>query len=208
MAITAIQGTGAGGADTMGIATGCAERRYSKSVQCGRRCSNSAGRAAFGALAATIPVQTKVLKASKIRWIRWQTFPREHFEPQGLFRVLSNCSVIQNPKAGSQLMAEPGPNFRRLGFSNRDVAVLIGAMLQAREAIERRSWSNAVESIDENWWMDVLADPRARVRYTRYGRPATQRGVYTLDDEPGPTISVACTKCSWHATSKLKLRYH
>jgi hypothetical protein len=39
-------------------------------------------------------------------------------------------------------MAKPVPNFRRLDSSNRDIAVLIGAMLQARQAVERRSWAS------------------------------------------------------------------
>jgi len=40
-----------------------------------------------------------------------------------------------------QRMAKSQPNFRRLDCNNRDIAVLIGAMLAAREAIERRSWN-------------------------------------------------------------------
>jgi len=30
-------------------------------------------------------------------------------------------------------------------------------MLQAREAVDRRSWSHPQESTGEEWWADVLA---------------------------------------------------
>jgi hypothetical protein len=55
-------------------------------------------------------------------------------------------------------MAKPAPSFGRLDSTNRDIAVLIGAMLQARQVVERRSWNTPQEMLDENWWMDVLAD--------------------------------------------------
>jgi hypothetical protein len=96
-------------------------------------------------------------------------------------------------------MAKPAPNFNRLDSSRPDIAVLIGAMLQAQE----RSWRSPQEQIDDYWWADVLADPRARSRSQPrafYDRPRrAQRAYYTLADEPRPIIQVACTKCNWKA---------
>ena len=89
-------------------------------------------------------------------------------------------------------MAKPAPNFHRLDCTNRHIAVLIGAMLQARQAVERRSWNTQPqEPVDENWWMDVLADPRGRVRKqtSGYSRTTNQRAYYTLADEQRPTKS-------------------
>ena len=40
-------------------------------------------------------------------------------------------------------------------------------MVQARDAVERRSWANPQEPTGEEWWADVLADPRARKRERR-----------------------------------------
>ena len=54
------------------------------------------------------------------------------------------------------------PNFVLLDTGRPDMAHLLIAMLQARQAVERRSWSHPQEPISEDWWADVLADPRAR----------------------------------------------
>src|SRR5712672_1395296 len=56
------------------------------------------------------------------------------------------------------------PNFTLLDSSLADIASLVAAMLQARDAVERRSWSHPQEPTGEDWWADVLADPRARKR--------------------------------------------
>jgi hypothetical protein len=51
----------------------------------------------------------------------------------------------------------------------------------------------------------VLADHRARRSrqlrglYGHDGKPTARRALYTLGDEPRPTILVACTKCDWQA---------
>jgi hypothetical protein len=37
-------------------------------------------------------------------------------------------------------------------------------LLQPRSAVERRSWSDPQNPTGEEWWADVLADPRARTR--------------------------------------------
>ena len=40
-----------------------------------------------------------------------------------------------------------------------DVARLVTAKVQARDAVEHRSWSHPQESTGEAWWADVFADP-------------------------------------------------
>jgi len=59
------------------------------------------------------------------------------------------------------------PNFALLEMSHPEVASLVAAMLQARDAVERRSWAHPQEPTGEEWWADVLADPRARKRERR-----------------------------------------
>ena len=54
------------------------------------------------------------------------------------------------------------PNFALLDSNNPEIASLIGAMLQARDAVERRSWAHPQEPTGEEWWADVMDDPRAR----------------------------------------------
>jgi hypothetical protein len=72
-------------------------------------------------------------------------------------------------------------------------------MLQAREAFSRRSWSHPLEYVGEEWWADVLADPRAR-RQTRGSHSRGALNIYRLRDEPRSIIMVACTKCDWKAS--------
>ena len=59
------------------------------------------------------------------------------------------------------------PNFVLLDATLPDVTRLVAAMLQAGAAVEHRSWSHAQEPTGEEWWADVLADPRARKRERR-----------------------------------------
>ena len=70
--------------------------------------------------------------------------------------------------------------------------------LQAREAVGRRSWSHPQEPTGEDWWADVLADPRARKRNWRTDK-AVRQDSYRLSDELRPVILVACSKCDWRA---------
>ena len=88
-------------------------------------------------------------------------------------------------------------NFRLLDSSQPEVAKFVSAMLRAREAIEQRSWSHPQEPTTEEWWADVLADPRAR-RRERRDRPSA-RNHYTLADESRAVVLVACDKCEWRA---------
>ena len=90
------------------------------------------------------------------------------------------------------------PNFILLDSARPDIAKLVVAMLQARGAVERRSWSHPQEPTGEDWWADVLADPRARKRERRTDL-AVKQAFYRLADEPRETILVACSKCDWRA---------
>jgi ATP dependent DNA ligase domain len=62
------------------------------------------------------------------------------------------------------------------------VETLVAAMVQARDAVEHRSWSHPQEATGEEWWADVLADPRARKREWRTDL-AVKRAYYRLADE-------------------------
>jgi hypothetical protein len=90
------------------------------------------------------------------------------------------------------------PNFIALDMSLPEVATLVSAMLQARDAVGHRSWSHPQEPMGEEWWADVLADPRARKRERRTDL-AVKRAFYRLADEKRETILVACSKCEWRA---------
>ena len=90
------------------------------------------------------------------------------------------------------------PNFVLLDATLPDVAQLVTAMLQARDAVERRSWSHPQEPTSDEWWADVLADPRARKRERRADL-AVKQAFYRLADEKRETILVACSKCEWRA---------
>ena len=96
-------------------------------------------------------------------------------------------------------MSTTSLNFALLDMSRPEVATLVAAMLQARYAVERRSWSHPQEPTNEEWWADVLADPRARRREERAGDLPLRRAFYALADEKRETILVACIKCEWRA---------
>jgi hypothetical protein len=90
------------------------------------------------------------------------------------------------------------PNFVLLDTTLPDVARLVAAMIQARYAIGRRSWSHPQEPTSDEWWADVLADPRARKRERRTDL-AVKQAFYRLADEKREIILVACSKCDWRA---------
>jgi hypothetical protein len=46
------------------------------------------------------------------------------------------------------------PNFVLLHTGRPEIAHLLTAMLQAREAVGRRSWSHPQEPTGEDWWAD------------------------------------------------------
>jgi hypothetical protein len=89
------------------------------------------------------------------------------------------------------------PNFVLLDSTNEEIARLVTAMLRARGAVERRSWSHPQEPTTEKWWADVLSDPRARRRERR--DRSSGRTHYTLSDVRGEVVLVACEKCEWKA---------
>ena len=89
-------------------------------------------------------------------------------------------------------------NFARHDVSRPEVSRLVTAMLLARQAVVQRSWSHPQEDSSDDWWADVLADPRAR-RPTRGSHSRGALNIYRLRDEPRAIILVACTKCDWTA---------
>src|SRR5262245_56523919 len=92
-----------------------------------------------------------------------------------------------------------GPNFVLLDATLPDVTRLVAAMVQARDAVESRSWSHPQEPTTEEWWADVLADPRAQIRKRRSSDLAVAQTFYRLADELRDIILVACSKCEWKA---------
>jgi hypothetical protein len=64
--------------------------------------------------------------------------------------------------------------------------------------VESRSWSHPQEPTGEEWWADVLADPRGRKRERRTDL-AVKQAFYRLSDERRAIILVACSKCDWRA---------
>jgi hypothetical protein len=101
------------------------------------------------------------------------------------------------------VVTRPTANFTRLDPGRPEIAILVDAMLRAREVVAARPWSTSQEAMTEHWWVDVLADPRARILrgrrgfYDRHGRKTAQTSDYRLADEPSPVIEVACSKCEW-----------
>jgi hypothetical protein len=89
-------------------------------------------------------------------------------------------------------------DFVVLDVNRPEIASLLAAMLQARDAVSRRSWTHPLEPTGEEWWADVLADPRAR-RQSQIGMRDLKRAFYRLSDETRTTILVACSKCDWRA---------
>jgi hypothetical protein len=96
------------------------------------------------------------------------------------------------------VISHVSPNFALLDMSHPEVASLVTAMVQACDAVERRSWLHPQEPTGEEWWADVLADLRARKRERRTDL-AVKQAFYRLADEKRETILVACSKCDWRA---------
>src|SRR5262249_19073593 len=84
-------------------------------------------------------------------------------------------------------------NFTALDMSLPEVANLVGAMMRARDAVSRRSWSHPQEPTGEEWWADVLADPRARKRERRTDLAAKQ-AFYRLPREKREDITFPVRK--------------
>jgi hypothetical protein len=127
---------------------------------------------------------------------------------KGINRLLIACKTIPAEQSAGflscySILMSRGPNFTRLDSSRPDIAVLIEAMVQARQVVARRSWRSPQEPINDFWWADVLADPRGRRPrhpWAFYGHQGSAlHAYYVLADEPRPIIEVACTKCDWKA---------
>src|SRR6516165_1971444 len=118
----------------------------------------------------------------------WRRSSKGHDNFSWKGRPRSNCA------AGTAMP----PNFVLLDAALPDVARLMAAMVQARDAVEHRSWSHPQEPTGEAWWADVLADPRARKRERRTDL-AVKQAFYRLADEKREIILVACSKCDWRA---------
>src|SRR5262252_2996308 len=104
---------------------------------------------------------------------------------------------MDTPAVKGQITAT-SPNFVLLDSARPDIANLVVAMVQARDAVERRSWAHPQEPTGEEWWADVLVDPRAQKRERRTDL-AVKQAFYRLADEKRETILVACSKCDWRA---------
>jgi hypothetical protein len=94
------------------------------------------------------------------------------------FFLEGGASPRSNCAAGTAMP----PNFALLNICRPDVARLVAAMVQARDAVEHRTWSHPQEPTGEEWWADVLADPRARKRERRTDL-AVKKAFYRLADE-------------------------
>ena len=104
---------------------------------------------------------------------------------------------MDTPAVKGQITAT-SPNFVLLDSARPDIANLVVAMVQPRDAVERRSWAHPQEPTGEEWWADVLADPRAGKRERRTDL-ALKQAFYRLADERREIILVACSKCDWRA---------
>jgi hypothetical protein len=102
-------------------------------------------------------------------------------------------------------VTKPTPNFTQLDPGRPEIAIVVDAMLRAREVVASRSWATSQEPTSEDWWADVLADPRARLRRQPQGldgrdsKRTARKSHYRLADEHRPLIEVACSKCEWKA---------
>jgi len=67
------------------------------------------------------------------------------------------------------------PNFVLLDATLPDVARLVTAMVQARDAVERRSWSHPQEPTSNEWWADVPGRSGGAPRSDKYHKPKTHR---------------------------------
>jgi hypothetical protein len=77
-------------------------------------------------------------------------------EPRQRIALPPECQFRRPAKKRDQRYQSP--NFLLLAATRPEVAMLMAAMVQARDAVERRSWSHPQEPTGEEWWADVLAD--------------------------------------------------
>jgi hypothetical protein len=107
--------------------------------------------------------------------------------------------MVARMRGDDLTMARPTPNFVILDGCLPEVGRLVAAMVKARDAVESPSWSHPQEPTTEEWWADVLADPRPQIRRRRTSEQPVERTFYRLADEPREVILIACSKCEWKA---------
>jgi hypothetical protein len=94
------------------------------------------------------------------------------------------------------------PNFVLLDATLPDVPSLVAAMVQARDAVERRSWAHPQEPTGEEWWADVLTDPRARKARAAH-RSRRQASVLSACRRKARDHTCRVRKCDWRAAFAL-----
>src|SRR5260221_14553979 len=98
------------------------------------------------------------------------------------------------------------PNFVLLDSAQPEIASMVSAMLQAREAVAHRSWAHPQEPTSEEWWADVLADRRARTRERRTAF-AVNQAFYRLAHGKRQTIPRGCSQGGWRASVSRRQRF-
>ena len=93
-------------------------------------------------------------------------------------------------------MTATSPNFILLDSTRPDIANLVAAMLQARNAVKRRSWSHPARAHGRRMVGGRACRP-SRSKAER--RTAVKQAFYRLADERREIILVACSKCDWRA---------
>ena len=64
----------------------------------------------------------------------------------------------------------------------------------------------ALAPVDENWWIDVLHDPRARPPRASRIEASSRNARYRLDRQGSTGVSFACRLCRWtHSAYKSDL---
>jgi transposase-like protein len=81
---------------------------------------------------------------------------------EGLRGKVSIAELCRKEGINQNLYYRWSKEFLEAGKNRPEIASLLAEMLQARAAVERRSWWHPQEPTGEEWWADVLADPRAR----------------------------------------------
>src|SRR4029077_19332751 len=108
----------------------------------------------------------------------------------GLHRFAHRAREATHVATSGESPRMTAANFARLDVARPEVSRLVTAMLQARQAVVQRSWSHPQEDSSDDWWADVLADPRTR-RPTRGNHSRGAINIYRLRDELRATTLVA-----------------
>src|SRR5262249_13769967 len=99
----------------------------------------------------------------------WPCGPRDAQKPASISKAVppavsapSRCGRRQRQRRAGQIkrINPQMPNFTALDMTLPEVATLVAAMVQARDAVSRRWWSHPQERTGEEWWADVACRPR------------------------------------------------